>query len=308
MTHMRHLDHLDLDGHLLNLLVAVVDTGSVTRAAVRLGVTQSAVSHLLDKLRAIVGDRLFVKAGRGIAPTPQALLLACRARTLLDELRAFSSTASFDPAKLDTTLTVAANELQSDLLLPALLRDLRARAPGLSLRVIRSGVPTPALLRDDHCQLLITPRPPDGDDILHTRLFEDHYAVFYDGSQRDAPLSADAYLQAEHVTVLYEPQRRLDIDDWLASPGVHRRFVAQLPGMGGIGPFLRGSRLVATAPSLLRANLLRGFDSAPVPLSCPPMPIYAVWHRKLQADAAQRWLRESLLAVVGAALAAADAS
>ncbi len=76
MPRMSDPDHLDLDGHLLQLLVAVIDEGSITRAAQRLGVTQSAVSHLLDKLRAIVGDPLFVKSGRGIAPTERAQLLA----------------------------------------------------------------------------------------------------------------------------------------------------------------------------------------------------------------------------------------
>ena len=75
----RRTDHLDLDGHLLQLLVAVHEEGSITRAAQRLGVTQSAVSHLLDKLRGIVGDPLFVKSGRGILPTAMADLLVQRA-------------------------------------------------------------------------------------------------------------------------------------------------------------------------------------------------------------------------------------
>ena len=66
---MSHFDHLNIDGHLLNTLVAVVEAGSVTGAAQRLGVTQSAVSHLLDKLRQITGDPLFVKSGRGIVAT-----------------------------------------------------------------------------------------------------------------------------------------------------------------------------------------------------------------------------------------------
>ena len=123
---MSEIDHLDLDGHLLRLLLAVHEEGSITRAAQRLGVTQSAVSHLLDKLRAIVGDPLFVKSGRGIVATAHAELLAGRARVLLDDLRAFS-TAGFEPARLAACFTVAANDLQRDLLLPALLRRLRAR-------------------------------------------------------------------------------------------------------------------------------------------------------------------------------------
>ena len=69
---MSKFDWSDLDAHLLQLLVAIVDTGSITGAAQRLGVTQSAVSHLLDKLRAITGDRLFVKSGRGIVATARA--------------------------------------------------------------------------------------------------------------------------------------------------------------------------------------------------------------------------------------------
>ena len=67
---MSKFDGSQLDGHLLKLLLAVLETGSITAAAERLGVTQSAVSHLLDKLRAITGDPLFVKRGRGIVPPP----------------------------------------------------------------------------------------------------------------------------------------------------------------------------------------------------------------------------------------------
>jgi len=294
---MRDFDHLDIDGHLLRLLLAVAEEGSVTRAAERLGVTQSAVSHGLDKLRAIVGDKLFVKAGRGIRATAQAHVLAARARVLLDDLRNFSSAAAFEPAALKATVTIAANDMQRDLLLPALLRAARAQAPGLALRVIASGIPSLEMLRDDHCQLLVTPRPPDGSDILHKRLFEDRYAVFFDAECREAPHSESDYLSADHVTVLYEPQRHLDIDDWLATAGVHRRFVAQVPGFGGIAPFLRGSPLLATLPSLLRANLMRGFATAPVPVACPTMPMYMVWHRRYHLDPLQRWLREQLEAV-----------
>jgi DNA-binding transcriptional LysR family regulator len=305
MPAMSQFDHLDLDGHLLQLLLAVIEEGSITRAAQRLGVTQSAVSHLLDKLRAIVGDPLFVKSGRGIVATAHAQALALRARALLDELHTFSSAAAFDPAKLSARVTIAANDLQRDLLLPSLLRYVRAQAPGFALRVIRSGVPTAEMLRDEYCQLVITPRPPVGSDIMQKRLFEDTYCVFYDASQRDPPRTAEEYLAAEHVTVLYEPRRQLDIDEVLAERGIRRRFVVQVPGFAGIGPFLRGSRLIATLPSLSRAHMLRGFDSAAVPVECPDMPMYMVWHLRHHADPAHRWLRQQLELIVAPSLAAA---
>ena len=302
---MSQFDHLDLDGHLLQLLLAVIEEGSVTHAAQRLGVTQSAVSHLLDKLRAIVGDPLFVKSGRGIVPTARAQALAIQARSLLDELRRFSSAAEFDPARLSGLVTIAANDLQRDLLLPPFLRYVRAQAPGFALRVIQSGAPTAELLRDEHCQLVITPRPPETSDILQKRLFEDSYRVFYDASQREAPATVEDYLAADHVTVLHEPLRPLDIDDVLAERGVRRRFVAQVPGFAGVGPFLRGSTMIATLPSLLRAHMLKDFAIAPVPVACPPMPMFMVWHLRHQTDPMHRWLRQQLEIVVAPALAAA---
>jgi DNA-binding transcriptional LysR family regulator len=302
---MSHFDHSDLDGHLLELLVAVHEEQSITRAALRLGVTQSAVSHLLDKLRAIVGDPLFVRAGRGIVATARAEELAQRARLLLDGLRSFVTAGAFDPARLDSTVTIAANDLQRDLLLPRLLQRLRRLAPGLQLRVIASAVPRAELLRDGHCQLVITPRPPDAPDVLQKRLFEDRYAVFYDAGHRAAPRDAEDYLAASHVTVLYEPHRQLDLDQLLAERGVARRFVAMVPNFAGVAALLQGSPLLATLPSLLRVHQLRGLAWAEVPLPCPPMPMYLVWHLRHHSDPVQRWLRQQLEAVVPAALVAA---
>lgn len=303
MPSMSEFDHLDLDGHLLRLLLAVHEEGSITRAAQRLGVTQSAVSHLLDKLRAIVGDPLFVKSGRGIVATAQAELLAGRARVLLDELRAFSTAAGFEPARLTACFTVAANDLQRDLLVPALLRRLRAEAPGVTLRVIASGAPVPAMLREQACQLIITPRPPEGSDIMQKRLFEDHYRVYFDAECRAAPTTEADYLAAEHVSVLYEPLRRLDIDDWFAQRHVERRIVASVPGMAGLGALVRGGPWLATAPSLLIEGALRGLASVPVPLHTPAMPMYMAWHQRHQVDPIHRWLRIHLEAVVAATLA-----
>ncbi|GAA0747210.1 LysR family transcriptional regulator [Ideonella azotifigens] len=305
MQPMNAIDHLDLDGHLLALLLAVHEEGSVTRAAQRLDLTQSAVSHGLDRLRAIVGHPLFVKSGRGIAPTAQADLLAGRARRLLDELRGFSLAAGFEPARLQACITVAANDLQRDLLLPRLLRRLRSQAPGLTLRVMDSGAPEPATLREQACQLILTPRPPEGADLMQKRLFEDAYRVFYDPACRAAPQGLADYLAAEHVSVLYAPRRTLAVDDWLAAQGVARSIVATVPGMAGLGAMLRGSAWLATAPSLLAQGALASLASVAPPLATPPLPMYAVWHLRHQEDPVHRWLRAALAAEVEAALAAA---
>jgi DNA-binding transcriptional LysR family regulator len=294
---MSNFDYLDLDGHALALLLAVYEEGSVTRAAQRLGITQSAVSHGLVKLRAIVGDALFVKSGRGIAATARADRLAARAAQLLGDLRGFSHLAGFDPAQLVHSFTVAANDLQRDALAGAVLRRLRAQAPGVSLRLIDSGAPTAALLREQRADLLITPRPPEGEDIFQQRLFADHYRVFFDAAERQAPRSRADYLAAEHVSVLYEPRRSLFVDEWLLERGARRSFVALVPSMAALAGLLRGSPWLATAPSLLARGALRDLAHAAPPLALPPMPMYLVWHRRHQIDPVHQWLRGHVLAV-----------
>lgn len=301
---MSKFDYSDLDGRLLKLLVAVTEAGSITGAAQRLGVTQSAVSHLLDKLRDITGDPLFVKSGRGIVATARAAALAVEARELLSAMERFALSGEFDPARWQTTFTVAANDFQRDVLLPPLVARLRTQAPGVTLRVIPSGIPSLEMLRHEHCQLVISPRPPDGADILQKRLFEDEYRVFYDPAMRAAPRNKAEYLAAEHITVVYEPQRALDLDQWLAGQGVQRHFRVMVPGFAGLPPFIRGSELLATVPGLLRLELMRDLASDAVPVPCPSMPMYMIWHMRHQHDPAHRWLRAELEALVPAVLAA----
>lgn len=255
---------------------------------------------MLARLRQIVGDPLFVKAGRGVVATARAVELAGRARTLIEGMRAFAGSDAFDPASFDGEFVIAANDLQRDLLLPPLLGRLRASAPRLRLRVIPSHVPTADLLREERCHLIVTPRPPPAGDILQRRLFEDRHVCFYDASMRSAPTTLHDYLTAEHLTVVYETRGPLDIDRELAERGVHRHFAAVLPNFSGVPPFLRGSRYLATLPSLLGAELLRGFAQAEPPLTCPVLPMYLVWHQRDHRDPAQRWLREQVHVVARA--------
>jgi len=297
MFPMSDFDWFDLDARLLRLLVAAVETGSITGAANRLGVTQSAVSHLLGKLRAIVGDALFVKSGRGVIATARAEALAARARELLRELERFAASEAFDPARWRTTFAIAANDLQRDALLPGLLARLRKEAPGVVLRIIPSNVPSADMLRDERCQLIVSPRPPAGADVVQKRLFEDRYRVFYDPGHRRAPRTLAEYLAADHVTVVYEPRRSLDLDAHLATKGIERRFVVTVPGFAGVPAFLRGADLLATGPGLLRFGLLQGLMSAAPPMPCPSLPMYMIWSRRDHDDPAHRWMRGELEAV-----------
>jgi DNA-binding transcriptional LysR family regulator len=303
---MNNFDWSDLDARALQQLVAVVESGSVTGAAHRLGVTQSAVSHQLDKLRGITGDPLFVKSGRGIVATARAQQLAEEARGLLRQLERFAHAGDFDPARWQATVTIAANDFQREVLLPALARRLRTQAPGVVLRIIPSDVPSLELLRDRACDIAISPRPPEGSDILQQRLFEDRYVVYHDPTMRQPPRDLQDYLQADHVTVVYEPRRALQLDLGLQARGVQRRFVVTVPGFAGVAAFVRGSDLLATAPLLLRHSLMRDLVHSPVPVPCPSLPMYLIWHRQHHEEASHRWLREQMLALAATVASGSD--
>ncbi len=150
------------------------------------------------------------------------------------------------------------------------------------------------MLRGELCQLILSPRPPQGADMVQKKLFEDRYRVFYDPARRAAPRTRAEYLAADHVSVLYEPNRKVDLDAHLEAEGVFRRFVVLAPGFAGVPAFLRGSDLVATAPSLQRFGAFQGLAHAPPPVACPPMPMYMIWSRSDHEDPAHRWLRGEL--------------
>ena len=132
---------------------------------------------------------------------------------------------------------------------------------------------------------------------MQKRLFADRYRVFYDPAVREAPRTRKAYLAAEHVTVLYAPQRPLDLDQYLQSKGIERRFRVMVPGFAGLPAFIRGTDLLTTVPGLMREHLMRGLQDAEVPVPCPTMPMYMIWHLRHQQDMAHRWLRAQLEAV-----------
>jgi DNA-binding transcriptional LysR family regulator len=299
MNHMKEIDHLALDGHALALFLAVLEEGSVTAAATRLGVTQSAVSHGLNKLRRIVGDPLFAKSGRGIVATAHAQALATKARALIDEMRSFAGGMSFDPGTAQVSLTIAANDFQRDLLLPRFFRHVADKVRSLNLRVIPSQSPSPAMLRENRCDLLITPLPPSGIDIVQKRLLRDHYVCFYDARARKAPTTRADYLSARHVTVVYTDNERLDFDRRLGASGFHRDIAISVPSFSGVPAFLRGSAMLASMPSLLAAGLMRDFAQTRIPLTSrantlAELPMFMVWHQRYQQDPAHRWIRNQL--------------
>ena len=307
---MSNFDHYDLDGHALRLFLAVLDTGSVTAAADELGVTQSAVSHALQKLRAIVRDPLFVKSGRGVVATAHAQSLASRARDLLANMQDFSRGAHFDPATAEISLVIAANDLQRDLLLPGFSLALERAVKKLALRVIPADAPDADILRDGVCDLLITPFPPEGADILQRNLFRDEYVCFYDSSRRAAPRTREDYLAARHVTVVYPDRTKLVFDTAMEKAGFSRDIAVAVASFSGVAAFLRGTDRLATLPRLLGPGLMRDFATAPAPgrPKGADLSMSLVWRRRDALDPAMTFVRNLMFRYAAAAVRAARAA
>jgi len=293
---MSKLDHFDIDGHALRLFLAVLEEGSVSGAAARLGITQSAVSHALTKLRGILRDPLFVKSGRGIVATAHAQALAEPAHRLMAQMKEFSRGAAFDAGATPLALTVAANDMQRDLVLPGLLAALQRTFASVRLRVAPSDQPTPDMLREERCDLVISPFPPEGVDILQKRLFSAEYVCFYDAAARAAPRDAAEYFAADHVTPVYTSRVGLSFDRAMEAAGHKRRFVVGLPNFAGVPAFLRGTTRLATLPSGLAASVMRGFASTPLPVRVEgaSFEVYMAWHRRNALDPAHQLVRELL--------------
>ena len=309
---MNENHQLSLDGNLIRIFLTVLEEGSVTAAAGRLELTQSAVSHALKRLNGLVGTPLFVKRGRGIMATAHAMALEPKARDLLQGLKSFAAKETFDPRTARWSLTIAANDLQRDLILPVFWRSLEAVAADVKLRVIPSEVPSVELLRAERCDLVLTPHPPQGGEAMQRQLFKDQYVCYYDASCRRAPKTMQEYLAADHATVVHPNGVPLQFDRMLGRLGLQRRIVVEAPSFAGVSAFLRGTKLLASMPRLLNSHVMRGFQMAPLPLKgdgarrAQVLSMYLVWHRRAHLDPAHQWLRQRLVEAAQLALKSDD--
>ena len=167
----------------------------------------------------------------------------------------------------------------------------------MTLDIVPSGIPSADILAKGHADVLITPYPPDGADIFQKRLLRDCQVCFFDASVRDPPLSKKAYLSSPHITLRFAPGEQAGLDQYLGKQGVRRNIELTVSSFSAVPTFMRGTKLLATLPSLLRLGLMRDLQSCAVPLDTGRFAMYLVWHRRSHQDVVHRWLREQIEAV-----------
>lgn len=285
-----------LDFSLLVIFDEVLRRERTTAVAERLGLSQSAISHALARLREIFGDPLFLRRPDGLTPTRRALELAPKIRELMRLTRDIVGKASaFDPATSSRVFRLAANDLVTTLLGAPLLARLEMDAPGSRLTT-RFAVGAKALdaLRKDEIDLAIGRFYEINEPFVSAVLWQEDFSVV---ARRDHPaieasLDLETYIRLDHLLVSFTGRLTGVVDEALAVRGLRRRVRSSVPMFLTAFSAVAGSDLVATVPARLATRFASEFGLrvfAP-PLVIEGFPVSMVWHGASQVDLGLDWL------------------
>lgn len=304
-----------VDVNLLVALDALTRERSVTKAAQRAGVTQSAMSHTLRRLRELFDDPLLVRGRGGMVLTPRAEALAMPLRAGLVSLaRTLAEPQPFTPAVSARGFRIVSPDLFNDLVLPALLQRLGDEAPGVDLAVVPLHARLADALETGDVDLAIHPVLLDPEpfelgteldaELQRRTLFQDSFRCFL---RSDHPaltgrrkISLRAYTGLRHVLVSPSGEGPGVADRFLQAHDLERRIALRVPSFSSALTVVAQSDLVLTAPQSL-SQCLNASTLACVntPIEMPDHAITMLWHRRFTEEPAHRWLRELLVDVVG---------
>ena len=303
------IDSVNLSRVDLNLLVhldALLAERSVTRAAARVGLGQSAMSHNLARLRDLFSDELLTRGPEGLRPTPRALALVEPVRIALAQIQVLVfRDEAFDPRTAERTFSVGLPDSMEILIVPSLLAYLREVAPGIHLRL--HNIDSSKLLDDldaDRVDLAVGYGVFAQGQAHHKRrlLFTETYLCMFNAERTGitASISLHDYLRLPHVLTSLRPGERGVVDDALEKLGLRRTVVLTTPR------FLAVPSLVARAPVVvtMHARLARffaaelGLSLSLPPVELPDMAVSLLWHASYDHDPAHAWLRQMMVRLV----------
>jgi len=292
----------------LNLLVvfdAVMRERSVKRAAQQVGLSQPAVSHALTRLRHMLKDDLLVRTPAGMAATPRAEQLAGPVRHALGEMQLALEPEAFVPARAERRFAVAVDNCAAIVVAPALIGAAASAAPGVRLDLRPSGtLDVEDLIDRGELDLAVGPFTADRERFIARPLFEDAFVAAlrrgHPGARR--PLTAEALARLPELEISSSGDDTGFLDRWLAERGLARRIAHRAPYLSA-ARLLAETDLVAIMRRRVAEALVASRELRTVELPCPsPKVVTAMlWHRRLDAHPAHRWLRGLI------ATAAADA-
>ena len=299
------IDHINLSRIDLNLLVALdalLTERSVTRAAARVGLGQSAMSHNLGRLRALFGDELLTRGADGMRPTPRALALIDPVRVALAQVQALvARDEAFDPRTTDRQFRIGLPDSVEDLLGPALLAHLCAEAPGVWVRLYSTDrLRLLDELDEDRIDLGVGIGAfPDGKAHHKQRLLmTDPYLCMFDAARVGIapPISLADFVRLPHVLTSLRQGERGVVDEALEKLGLARTVVLTTPRFVVV-PFLVAGAPVITTMHARLARLFAdtlGLSLSPPPVTLPEIKVSLLWHASYDEDPGHRWLRRTV--------------
>ena len=284
----------------LNLLITLdvlLAEGSVVRAARRLRLSPSAMSRALARLREETGDPLLVRAGRSLVPTPRALEIRERVGQLVQDAKTvLRPVEKLDLKKLVRTFTLRTSEGFVENFGADLLARISEEAPSVRLRFVQKPNKDSTPLRDGTVDLETGVVEGAMSPEVRTRaLFRDRYiGVVRNGHPLTVgEITPARYASGRHICVSRRGFDKEPIDEALEPFGVKREIVVTI--VGGFSTALalaRASDLIASVPERHTGTLRTGMHSFPLPVATPEFTVSMLWHPRLDADLAHRWLRE----------------
>lgn len=299
---MNNLRGIDLN--LLVVLDTLLSERHVSRAALRLNMSQPAVSHALARLRILLDDPLFTRQHSGLSPTVRALELSQPLTEALAQIRSVLGPDSFDPTHSRHVFRLAMSDYGANIVLPHLVKLMRHSAPGIDLSVTqlsREGMIAGVVDGQVDIGLGVFSQLPA--QIFAEHLFSDRYACLVDRTSLPSPdiqLDLDDYLSRPHVLVAVHGDASTEIDEAIHTAGFSRRVALVLPHWSVAPTTIIGTDLILTvaAKSLeaLRDNQEVAVLNSPIEL--PSIPFMQISHRRRQSDPALRWLRNLIGKIV----------
>lgn len=291
----------------LNLLVALevlLAEGNVARAAQRLRLSPSAMSRTLARLRETTGDPLLVRAGRGLVPTPRAIELREKVSQLVEESEAVLRPAEKpNLGQLVRTFTLRTSDGFVENFGPALVARVAEEAPGVRLRFVQKvDSKDSGLLRDGTVDLETgVVGNTLGPEVRAQALFRDRFigVVRVGHPLSEGEITPVRYAAGRHLLVSRRGLEHGLMDETLQAIGLERQIVAIVSGFATALALARASDLIATVPERHTGNLRTGMQSFPLPVPLPEITVSLLWHPRLHADPAHRWLRECVREVCG---------
>jgi DNA-binding transcriptional LysR family regulator len=282
----------------LNLLITLnvlLAEGSVARAAQRLRLSPSAMSRALARLRETTGDPLLVRAGRGLVPTPRALELRERVSQLVQDAEAVLRPAEKLKLKqLVRTFTLRTSEGFVENFGAGLIARVSEEAPGVRLRFVQKLNKESAPLRDGTVDLETgVVGETTGPEVRAQTLFRDHFigVVRMGNPLSRGEITPSRYATGRHICVSRRGLDQGPIDEALKPFGLEREIVTMVGGFSTALALARASDLIASVPERHTGNLRAGMYSFSLPVSVPEITVSLLWHPRLHADPAHRWLR-----------------